>query len=104
MDRQTLKRISLELFYYGTRLVEALNDAMKELREVKFRSPVHAPALDGDGCYHDIMIESLKWRENGRDWIATDDTGRVWVDDDFLPCIHNKLVEEMIEQGLYSPK
>lgn len=103
MEKATFNKVTSEFSYYSGEVIRALSEAMKEIKSAIFRDPVHAPALDEDGYYQDIMIESVEWNDNGF-WVAIDDTGEQWTDDDFLPCIHEKILFELVEQRLYSFK
>lgn len=103
MEKATYNKVTSEFYYYGKEVIRALNDVMKEVGSAIFKDPVHAPALDDEGYYNDIMIESIEWREDGY-WVAIDSEGEQWTDDDFLPCIHEKILNELVEQGLYSFK
>lgn len=103
MEKATYNKVTSEFYHYGKEVIQALKDAMKEVGSATFRDFVHAPALDEDGYYQDIMIESIEWREDGY-WVAIDDTGEQWTDDDFLPCIHEKILDYLVEQKFYSFK
>ena len=103
MNKSTYNKVTSEFYYYGKEVERALMDAVKEIGSASFRDPVHAPALDDDGYYQDVMIESIEWREDGY-WVAIDETGQQWTDDDFLPCIHEKILDELVEQKQYSFK
>lgn len=103
MEKVTYNKVTSEFYYYGQEVIRALMDAVKEIGSATFIDPVHAPALDEDGYYQDIMIEAIEWREDGY-WVAIDDTGQQWTDDDFLPCIHEKILFCLVEQRLYSFK
>lgn len=103
MEKERFNKVTSEFSYYSSEVIRALMEAMKEIGSASFRDPVHAPALDEDGYYQDITIESVEWNDNGF-WLAIDDTGERWTDDDFLPCIHEKILCELVEQRLYSFK
>lgn len=103
MEKATYNKVTSKFYYYGKEVIQALKDAMEEVGSANFRDFVHAPALDEDGYYQDIMIESVEWREDGY-WVAIDDTGEQWTDDDFLPCIHEKILDYLVEQKFYSFK
>lgn len=75
-----------------------------EFRTVYVNEPMDRVVLSiANDLLFDLMIESIEWREDGY-WVAIDDTGEQWTDDDFLPCTHEKILDYLVEQKFYSFK
>ena len=100
MDKNAYNKVANDFMRCSAEIMRTLKEAIRKVGSVHFSDPIHAPALDEDGYYEDVMIVLIEWDDDGF-WVATDDTGTKWTDDDFLPCVHEKIMDEMIYHGMH---